>query len=121
MSVIKDGSNAIISYAYSEEGEKIEVSENYIGDTLFWDSFISPDTGNTVGIIYQGESIDSKMNELFELAAQMGETMTWFESRSGGKLDIKTRLPGHDGKSYHGFLYKGTYVSLRKQEIFLPV
>jgi filamentous hemagglutinin len=37
-----------------------------------------------------------------------------FGSRKGGPLDVKNVYPGHEGKSYHGFLLGGKYVSLRE-------
>lgn len=44
----------------------------------------------------------------------MGYAKTWYESRSGGRLDIKSRLQGHEGKSYHGFKYMGYIITLRE-------
>jgi filamentous hemagglutinin len=112
--VLDDDSTVVIAYPYSKNGERLEGPGNYIGDTMFWDSFISPDTGNPVGIIYPNQSIDDKMAELFVTASRLGKTKTWMESVPGGEMDIKSQLPGHEGFSYHGFLYDGKYVSLRE-------
>ena len=54
------------------------------------------------------------MAELSISAGEMGYTKTCYESRSGGKLDIKAQMPGHEGKSYHGFKYNGYVISLRE-------
>jgi filamentous hemagglutinin len=113
-SVTQDGSNDIIAYAYTIKGERIDGVAKYIGKTLFWDSFISPDTGKAQGRVYIGESIDKEINELFKLAGEKGYTWTWVESRNGGAMDIKSKLKGHKGYSYHGFLYKGSYITLRE-------
>jgi RHS repeat-associated protein len=75
--VIDDGNTAVMAYPYSSNGERLQGPGNYIGDTMFWDSFISPDTGKPVGIIYQNQSIDLKMAELFVRASRIGETATW--------------------------------------------
>jgi filamentous hemagglutinin len=34
-------------------------------------------------------------------------------SQAGEKLDVKAVYPGHEGKSYHGFLLGGKYATLR--------
>lgn len=67
---------------------------------MYVDSFISPDTGNPVGVIYPNQSIDQKMAELSISAGEMGYTKTWYESRSGGKLDIKAQMPGQNAAYY---------------------
>jgi filamentous hemagglutinin len=111
--VENDGSNAIVAYPYSSDGQRLEGPGNYIGETMYWDSFISPDTDKPVGVIYKNQSIDTQMAEFYKEAKTMSGIRTWIESRPGGKLDIKSRLPGHERKSYHGFLFDGVYTTLR--------
>jgi hypothetical protein len=45
MSVIDDGSNAVMAYPYSSGGTRLEGPGNYIGETWFCDEFIDILTG----------------------------------------------------------------------------
>jgi filamentous hemagglutinin len=112
--VVDDGNTAVLAYPYSNDGERLAGPAIYIGDTMFWDSFISPDTGNPAGVIYPNQSIEIKMAELYTTARNLGEFRTWLESIPNGKMDIKSQLPGHERRSYHGFLYQGKYITLRE-------
>ena len=114
LDVQRDGDTSILAYPYTPDGQRCEGPAQYYGKTMYEDSFISPDTGKPVGVIYPNQSIDQKMAELSISAGEMGYTKTWYESRSGGKLDIKAQMPGHEGKSYHGFKYNGYVISLRE-------
>jgi len=105
---------SILAYPFTSDGQRCEGPAQYYGQSMYSDSFISPDTGNPVGIVYPKESIDVKMASLFMEATEMGYTRTWIESRAGGTLDIKSQMLGHEGKSYHGFKYSGYIVTLRE-------
>ncbi|WP_311195362.1 DUF637 domain-containing protein, partial [Moraxella cuniculi] len=88
-----------------------------IGESMFEDAFISPDTGNAVGKVYIGESIDNYIYKLNNQAWNEGAfSKEWFAYNSlpGKKYDIKSTFPGHEGNSYHGFLFKGKYITLRE-------
>jgi RHS repeat-associated protein len=85
-----------------------------IGKTLFWDSFVSPDTHKPVGQVIVGQSIDNYMAALASKASKMSEDAAFMNALPGKEFDIKSVCPGHEGKSYHGFLFKGNYVSLRE-------
>lgn len=80
---------------------------------MFADSFTSPDTGKSVGVIYLGQSIDDYLYSLNDKAWRESSAMVGFKSRAGGEYDVKQHYPGHEGKSYHGFLFEGKYISLR--------
>ena len=114
ISVDYDHDTSILAYPYTADGQRCEGPAQYYGKSMYVDSFVSPDTKNPVGIIYPTESIQEEMASLFISASTMGYTKTWYESRAGGKLDIKSQMPGHEGRSYHGFEYNGYIVSLRE-------
>ena len=85
-----------------------------VGETLFWDAFISPDTNKPVGKLILGESIDAYIDDLHAKAESYGKDKTFRLSLPNKGFDIKTQYPGHDGFSYNGFLFHGKYVTLRE-------
>ncbi|TWI71841.1 RHS repeat domain-containing protein, partial [Treponema putidum] len=85
-----------------------------VGETLFWDAFISPDTNKPVGKLILGESIDAYIDDLHAKAESYGKDKTFRLSLPNKEFDIKTQYPGHEGFSYHGFLFHGKYVTLRE-------
>ncbi|WP_432480662.1 DUF637 domain-containing protein [Moraxella sp. ZY200743] len=88
-----------------------------IGESMFEDAFISPDTGNAVGRIYIGENIDEYIYDLNSqawLSGFYGKELYAYNSLPGNKYDIKSNYPGHKGKSYHAFLFTGKYITLRE-------
>jgi len=85
-----------------------------LGETKFWDSFVSPDTGKPVGKIFLGESIELYLSSLAKEAKGMSSFGVARESIPNGKFDVKSKYPGHEGKSYHGFLFQGKYITLRE-------
>lgn len=91
----------------AEEWEKIGVTHG-------WDSFRSPDTANAVGKIYGGQSIDQYYDDLAKQAATETKFTVARKSRPGNEYDLKATYPGHENKSYHGFLLDGAYTSLRE-------
>lgn len=85
-----------------------------IGNPRFEDAFISPDTSKPVGQVIRGESFDTKFNALAKEAKSMSPAGVAYESRAGGKFDVKSNTPGHIDKSYHGFMLDGAYMGLRE-------
>ena len=88
-----------------------------IGESMFEDAFISPDTGKPVGRVYIGESIDGHVYRLNDRAWSAGffsEEMYAYNSLPGNIYDIKSNYPRHKRKSYHGFLFDGKYITLRE-------
>lgn len=59
-------------------------SWNKIGETRYWDAFISPDTKKAVGKVIVGESIDEYIWNLVEKAGECGKNKTFYESRPKG-------------------------------------
>jgi len=85
-----------------------------VGETRYWDSFRSPDTNKSVGRIYLKQAIDKDFYQLAAEAKGMSALMLSIKSFPEGRFDIKSNYPGHEGKSYHGFLFKGKYMTLRE-------
>lgn len=75
---------------------------------------MSPDTGRPVGQIFLNQSIDNYFFNLAAEAAGMSASQVARQSTPGGKFDIKAVFPGHEGRSYHGFLFEGKYTGLRE-------
>jgi filamentous hemagglutinin len=109
--VIKDGDLNIYVLNGNEKKGKLRV----IGETRFWDAFISPDgKKNVVGKLYAGHSIDKYVKVLKDYAASAWQIEVGYRSLPNNLLDIKTTYPGHETGSYHGFLLDGKYVTLRE-------
>jgi hypothetical protein len=83
-----------------------------VGETLWWDSFLGPDSGLPVGRIYLGEDQTALTYGLVLSALTMTAEEAAVASLPDQSLDIKARLPGH--RAFHGFLFHGAYVSLRE-------
>jgi filamentous hemagglutinin len=84
-----------------------------VGETLFSDSFVSPDTGKVVGRIYLNQDITRHVYSRFEEAKNMPTLVKDAMSQKNGRYDLKSNYPGHEGDSYHGFKFNGKYISLR--------
>lgn len=99
---------------YVKDDELAREEWEKLGETHYWDSFKSPDTGRAVGKIYQGQSIDDYYNQKVQQAATESAATVGRKSLPGSEYDLKATYPGHEGKSYHGFLLDGKYTSLRE-------
>ena len=113
--VILNGDKGI--YQCNFQNDKCIDNPIKIGETMFEDAFISPDTGKAVGQIYIGESIDGYIYRLNDKAWSAGfyaEELYAYNSLPGNIYDIKSSYPNHERKSYHGFLFDGKYITLRE-------
>ncbi|WP_259454835.1 DUF637 domain-containing protein, partial [Moraxella catarrhalis] len=113
--VILNGDKGI--YQCNFQNDKCIDNPIKIGETMFEDAFISPDTGNPVGRVYIGESIDEYIYRLNDKAWSAGfyaEELYAYNSLPGNIYDIKSSYPNHERKSYHGFLFDGKYITLRE-------
>jgi hypothetical protein len=89
-----------------------------VGETIFPDSFLgepNKETGERrpVGKVYIDQDITDYVKGLASEAASVDTVSAYGRSRNGGPYDIKMTYPGHESKSYHGFLFEGKYISLR--------
>jgi RHS repeat-associated protein len=87
-------------------------SREKVGETHWWDTFLSPETHKPIGIVHIGEDITDFVLRIEGQAAAMRETKMLLNSRSGGELDIKLNTPGR--RSQDGYLLDGKYVTLRE-------
>ena len=113
--VILNGDKGI--YKCNFQNDKCIDNPIKIGETMFEGAFISPDTGNPVGRVYIGESIDEYIYRLNDKAWSAGfyaEELYAYNSLPGNIYDIKSSYPNHERKSYHGFLFDGKYITLRE-------
>lgn len=88
-----------------------------IGESMFEDAFISPDSGKAAGKVYIGESVEDYIYRLNNKAWSAGffsKELYAYNSLTGNIYDIKSSYPGHEGKSYHGFLFGDKYITLRE-------
>lgn len=109
---VDDGDLNIYQYSCMNI-DSCKSSKVKVGQLMFKDSFISPETGKDVGVIYLGESIEPHVYKLNRQAHGESSMVVARKSAPGGEYDIKSNYPGHENKSYHGFLFKGKYISLR--------
>ena len=109
---VDDGDLNIYQYSCMNI-DSCKSSKVKVGQLMFKDSFISPETGKDVGVIYLGESIEPHVYKLNRQAHGESSMVVARKSVPGGEYDIKSNYPGHENKSYHGFLFKGKYISLR--------
>ena len=113
--VILNGDKGI--YQCNFQNDKCIDNPIKIGESMFEDAFISPDKGVPVGRVYIGESIDEYIYRLNDKAWSAGfyaEELYAYNSLPGNIYDIKSSYPNHEGKSYHGFLFDGKYITLRE-------
>ncbi|MDK4706649.1 hemagglutinin repeat-containing protein [Kingella negevensis] len=82
-----------------------------VGQVMWQDSFTSPESGKSFGIIHFGENIEPYIYQLNDKAWGQWDTTVARKSLPGGEYDIKSNYPG--AGSYHGFLFQGKYISLR--------
>jgi RHS repeat-associated protein len=85
-----------------------------VGETYFFDSFFSPENHIPVGQVSLGQSIDKYLTDKVIKGLGMSTDMVLFKSQNSYEFDIKEVFPGHEGKSYHGFLFGEKYVTLRE-------
>ena len=78
---------------------------------MWQDSFTSPESGKSFGIIHLGENIEPCIYQLNDKAWGQSDITIGWKSRSGGEYDIKNNYP--NAGSYHGFLFQGKYITLR--------
>lgn len=86
-------------------------SKKVVGQIMWQDSFTSPESGKSFGIIHLGENIESYIYQLNDKAWGQSDITVGWKSRSGGEYDIKNNYP--NAGSYHGFLFQGKYITLR--------
>ncbi len=83
-----------------------------LGETRFWDAFISPDTGNVVGTVYENLSFDERFATLGGVAENMDSASLALSSLPGQQMDVKSTTTGYT--SYSGVLFDGKYMTLRE-------
>jgi RHS repeat-associated protein len=85
-------------------------SSRIIGQTLFPDSFISPDSGFAKGNVKFNQSIDGYINKLYANALLDNKFLLALKSVPGGAYDVKANFE----KSYDGYLFNGKYITTRE-------
>jgi hypothetical protein len=90
-----------------------------VGETWFLDAFVKPETGEAEGRVYFGQNIDDYALDILDQARAMGTDRSFTDFLPGGKFDVKMQYPGHQGYSFHGFLFRGKYMTLRELGNFL--
>lgn len=109
-SVVDDGDLGV----YEKTDDDFIGPPNRIGETRFWDAFISPDTKKAVGKVFRDHAIDGHFLSLAKEANAMSAFELANSSLKNGKFDIKSNYINHENMSYHGFLLEGKYMSLRE-------
>ncbi|WP_172800104.1 VENN motif pre-toxin domain-containing protein, partial [Faucicola atlantae] len=91
------------------------------GYTLFNDAFISPDSGKPVGKVNLNQSIDKYLYNLNSKANGESSLIVAYKSLpykkyvySMGDYDIKRAYKNGEIASYEGYLFNGSYVTLRE-------
>lgn len=90
-----------------------------VGRTMFADSFTSPDTGKSVGVIYLGQSIDDYLYSLNDKAWRESSAMVGFKSRAGGEYDVNNITQDMRENHIMGFYLKESIFLCEMQEIYL--
>jgi len=109
LAVFNDGDNNVYQHGDNADGgtpteymlqrrsEKLGSSSGgtKVGSTKYWDEFISPETGKTMTNykIEVGQSFDSELKMLGDLADKMSLIEVASNSGPGGKFDIKKDQP----------------------------
>ena len=88
-------------------------SKKEVGQVMWQDSFTSPDENVAVGMVFLGQSIEPYVYQLNDKAENEYYWNVARKSFPKNEYDIKNVYPGHKGKSYHGFLFQGKYITLR--------
>ena len=120
---IDDGDMNIYQYNFNcktqEECRNMDLksydsSKKIVGQVMWQDSFVSPDTRKAGGKIYLGQDIEPYIYQL-NYQVWLNDTPKTFAQKSfpRGEYDVKSNYPGHEGYSFHGFLFNGKYISLR--------
>lgn len=86
-------------------------SKKVVGQIMWQDSFTSPESGKSFGIIHLGENIEPYIYQLNDKAWGQSDITIGWKSRSCAEYDINNNYPNVG--SYHGFLFQGKYITLR--------
>jgi RHS repeat-associated protein len=128
--VFNDGDNGVYQHGDNADGKAPTAAQidkrhrkkgtsaggNKIGDTQYWDEFVSPDTGQvlTDHTILVGTDMTSHIEAINKQATEeMNLYQMQQNSRNGGTLDIKAKW----GK--YGILLNGLYVTTRSAGNYL--
>jgi filamentous hemagglutinin len=90
--VVQDGD---LSIYQTQSGKTTKV-----GETLFPDAFVSPDTRGPVGRVILGAHITPYLMDKAAEALGLTTLHKNIQSLPGGDFDVKAVYPGHEGKSY---------------------
>jgi len=117
--VILNGDKGI--YQCNFQNDKCIDNPIKIGESMFEDAFISPDTGLAAGQVFIGESVDAYIYKLNAEAENDTKITAAWKSipyqkyiPKMGNYDIKKSYGNGKIKSYHGYLFHGKYITLRE-------
>jgi len=117
--VILNGDKGI--YKCNFQNDKCIDNPIKIGESMFEDAFISPDTGLAAGQVFIGESVDAYIYKLNAEAENDTKITAAWKSipyqkyiPKMGNYDIKKSYGNGKIKSYHGYLFHGKYITLRE-------
>ena len=102
-------------YVRDEDQKKEKLRK--LGETRFWDAFISPDSHKPVGTIYEGYTFDREFRSLAEQASTLDALDLALASSTHGFLNVKAKdygLTQDVTKSYDGVLLDGKYMTMRE-------
>ena len=108
IAVYNDGDNGIYRHLINSkdyDGSLLNIADGkYMGKTMYWDEFISPETGKVLEnyTIAFGESFDSQITVSSAVADGLDLSFIALLSCPGGMFDIKSK-EGRVGKKLHGF------------------
>ena len=108
VAVYDDGDNGVYRHQISSntyDGSYLDSSDGvYVGKTLFWDEFISPETGKVMNdcMILFDKSFDSQITYLSTIADGLDLSLIAFFSSPGRMFDIKSKV-GSVGALLHGY------------------
>jgi len=77
-----------------------------VGETMFWDEFISPETGRpmTNYTVYPNGSFDPTISQAAQQAANMDLAQRAHEMRANGQFDIKRKLWPNVAMKLNGYI-----------------
>ena len=126
IAVINDGDLGVYQHADGDELTENQIIElqkqkgtsaggKKIGETYYWDEFVSPETGKTMSNckIQVGKSFDPIIRDMHKKSSEMNLIGIASESTGGGLFDIKKDYPNVGG------LLLGKYVTSRSAGNFL--
>jgi RHS repeat-associated protein len=105
-------SKADVDKKRSDSGTTSGNGEN-MGETMFWDEFVSPETGKAFGKINFGANWEDVINPMIDKAKGLGLVDVASRSGGGGEFDIKKDHPNE------GRMLGGKYVSSRSAGNYL--